>query len=337
MNMLSKFQIKRPSLETFTWFSIAIGFVMGFQILKIGGYEWYWWREATLSPHFMIPKVANPPYIGILIYPLALLPLRIGIFIFSLISIACLYSVHRLTGVNKWLLLISFPALWVLFYSQLDVLTILGTAMGFWAIRQRRSILVGLAITLLAIKPQVGGALALVYLIWARDWRVLIIPISVTLLSFIRYGFWPLDWIHHLVAFRSIRVDSHITPWPWSLMLWLPLILLHSYYSQTQLIGAIAATNYMTAPYTQSYGILTTMAVPYPFWIYPLFSIPRLIGTPPITIVLIIVIYYPLLIRIVTRIWPSASLIWLLQLGTREIANWKPFESFQGLRRMDMD
>ena len=166
---------KRERLATFAWFALAIGYVLGFQYLTIGGYEWFHFQAASLN-NGLAPKVANPPYIFALLYPLALLPVRWGIFVYSFIAIAAIYATHRLTRVNKWLLLLSYPTLRNLFYSQLDVLSMLGVALGWWAIQRKRTIWLGAALVLLGIKPQATGILGIVYLVWGWHLEALLIP-----------------------------------------------------------------------------------------------------------------------------------------------------------------
>lgn len=295
-------RINRPSLDVYAWFCIAIGFVIGFQILAVGGYEWPLFREATLSADFMTQPVANPPYLGIILYPFALFPVRVGIFLFSLVSIGCLYAVHRLTGVNKWLLLAIYPALRVLFYSQLDVLTLLGAGLGLWAIRERKPLLVGLAITLLGIKPQVGLVLALVYLVWARDWRVLIVPSIVGILSILRYGFWPVTWPTHVLEFNAWRGNTSLVIFPWGLLIWPIIFNWRRLYTQEQLVMAIVAANLMSATHAEPYSLLTAMAFPHPLWLYPLFTIPLLINHRALLIGLVMVPLYPLIVAGLDRV-----------------------------------
>jgi hypothetical protein len=108
----------RERLETCAWFALAIANLIGWQYLRYGGYEWYLFREVRLTGFMSVPGVANPPYAGILLYPLAPWPARGGIFLFITLSIGCYYLVHRLTGVNKWLLLLSYPGVRVLFSAS---------------------------------------------------------------------------------------------------------------------------------------------------------------------------------------------------------------------------
>jgi len=298
-------QFKRPNLEVFAWLCIALGFVIGFQILAVGGYEWPLFREAILSAKFMTKPIAYPPFLGIILYPFAIFPVRVGIFLFSLVSIACLYAVHRFTGVNKWLLLISYPALRVLFYSQLDVLTLLGAGLGLWAIREKKPLLVGAAITLLGIKPQVGLVLALVYIVWARDWRVLVVPGIVGLLSILRYGFWPVTWPAHIMEYNAWRGKTPLMIFPWGLLIWPVIILGRRLYTREQLAMAIVAGNLMSATHAEPYSLLTTMAFPHPLFMYALYTLPRVISHRALLSGLVMVPMYPLLMAGFSRFRPQ--------------------------------
>jgi len=266
---------KRERLATFAWFAIAAGYVLGFQYLAIGGYEWFNFRAATLN-HGLAPKVANPPYIFALLYPLALLPVRWGIFVYSLVAIAAIYLTHRLTQVNKWLLLLSYPTIRNLFYSQLDVLSMLGVALGWWAIKRKRTLWLGVALVLLGIKPQITGVLGIVYLVWGWHFTALVIPLLVLLYSFLVYGFYFPDWIAHTMQ-QSTGANPFfrggLGAYPWGLLAWLPLIVGYRFCSRRQIAAATIAATMLSFPYVGSYSVMAFLGLPFA-WFTPVFSVP---------------------------------------------------------------
>lgn len=277
---------------------IATGYVLGFQYLAIGGYEWFHFRAAALN-HGLAPKVANPPYVFALLYPLALLPVRWGIFVYSFVGVAAIYLTHRLTHVNRWLLLLSYPVLRNLFYNQLDMLSMLGVALGWWAVERKRPWWLGVALVLLGIKPQVTGVLGIVYLAWGWHYTALVIPSIVLLYSFLVYGFYLTDWVAHtLQQSTGANVFFHggLGAFPWGLLAWLPLIVGCRFYSKRQAAASIIAATMLSVPYVGSYSVMAFLGLPFT-WFTPVFALP-LNFLIDLRIVLILIVILPWLQRL---------------------------------------
>ena len=293
------------SLGTFAWFATAFGYVISYQLLAVGGYEWALFQEAAFQGG-LAARVANPPYIFALLYPLLLLPLRMGVFISSLIGITAVYTTHRLTGINKWLLLFSFPVLQNLFSAQLDPLSMLGVALGWWAIREKRPYHLGISLVLLGIKPHVTGALAVVYLIWGWQPAVLVAPVLVMLYSFALYGFWLPGWFESIVGQSSGTTpffDGGVGLYPYGLLLWLPILLGRRLYSQLQLANAVIAATILSMPYVGPYSVMAFLGLPVS-WMTYLFVLPLYLVLD-IRPLLILVVLYPIGLKLWLYLRPA--------------------------------
>jgi hypothetical protein len=243
--------------------------------------------------------------------PLALLPVDTGNFILLAITVISFRVVAYLANVNKWLILISFPSWWILWQTQIDGLVMLGVAIGWWAIRRQKPIWQGLATLLLCLKPQVGGILAIVYLIQQRHWKAFIISTLVSLASFLIFGFWLITWTERILFEGSAaqagnnfaQTITNIGLFPVGILFWVPLVLFRHWYTQEEYIPAIIAATMLSSPYAASYSLITTMAVPLPGWLYPILSLPFIgrTGYDLIIIAPIAIVIYPILKKIYLR------------------------------------
>ncbi|VAW41697.1 hypothetical protein MNBD_CHLOROFLEXI01-3275 [hydrothermal vent metagenome] len=296
---------KSEKLQTTAWFATAIGYVLGYQYLAVGGYEWILFRQAALN-NGLADKVANPPYIFSLLYPLATLSPRVGLLLYTLLAVMSLYFVYRLSGINKWLLLFSFPTVWNLFSAQLDTFSTLGVALGWWAVKEKRPFLIGVALVLLGIKPQATFGLAIVYAIWGWHWKILIAPVFVMLYSFALFGFWPPNWVIHVLnqsSGENAFFNGGLGAFPWGLLAWVPLILGRKFYNQTQFATASIAATLLSSPYVGSYSTMVFLGLP-AFWFSYIIAIPWRLLTPDFNILfycLPIVVLYPLLNKLLRK------------------------------------
>ncbi|MFO0877354.1 MAG: glycosyltransferase family 87 protein [Gemmataceae bacterium] len=127
----------------------------------------------------------NPPWALTLVVPLGMLGVRPAYWLWqaanALTLLGAIWLLARLYAPNQWRAqagvgcLTFFPVYIALAQGQIAGLLPLGAALVLWAIEAEREFLVGLAATLLSIKPQVG------YLVWValglwivagRRWRV---------------------------------------------------------------------------------------------------------------------------------------------------------------------
>ena len=159
-----------------------------------------WWRHlrpgtlellAGRTP-YTVPGVFNPPWLFVLLIPIAILPEKLGIVImFVLFSVGTLLVAHRLGASWKTLLMFTLsPVIWRgAIIANIDWLV----GVGFLLPPQ-----IGLFFVL--IKPQIGLAVALYWFVeafrkggWKEIVRVFSPVVAGFLLSFLVFGFWPLQ------------------------------------------------------------------------------------------------------------------------------------------------
>jgi hypothetical protein len=177
-----------------------------------------WWRHlrpgalALLegkSP-YAVPGVFNPPWLFPLILPIALLPEKVGIVImFVLFVVGTLWVAYRMGATWQTLLIFALsPVIWRgALIGNIDWLA----GAGFLMPPQ-----IGLFFVLL--KPQIGLGVALFWLVeafreggWKKAVRVFA-PVTVCfLLSFVIFGFWPLQAAAHAPE------GMNVTLWPYGL------------------------------------------------------------------------------------------------------------------------
>ncbi|RME58104.1 DUF2029 domain-containing protein [Candidatus Parcubacteria bacterium] len=297
-------------VEEGVWWALALGTGIGLMLIygqvDIVGRDWrVMYRPATLADDFLVfPGVANPLYIKFLFYPLAVLPTLAGYAGILALNVVSYRMIAYFSGINKWLIFPSFPALWMLVYGQIDGLVALGVALGAWALREKKPYIQGIAILLLMLKPHVGGVLALVFFVWQKDWRALVISGMVIGLSLWVGGpNWPIAWVRRLLA-EAAQASRHegfagvensfnnIGLFPYGLLFWIFVLWRYPYEEK---IAPIVASSILSMPYAGNYSLLSVMAGALPGWVYPLFSMPFLgwIGYKLVVLAPIIVVLRP--------------------------------------------
>jgi len=297
------------------WWGTTVGAVC-FSLLN-GAQDWEGvYRSATLIDFATHVGTANPLYVMFLFYPLALLPSRVGGAALVALSMVSIWLTSKLTDANRWLILLSYPALWMIKMGQIDALVMLGAALGWWAVKNGRPYWQGAATLLLCLKPHIGAPLALVYLWWQRDLRAFVVSGAVVLASLLAYGVWPVVWLQKLIGFTQeaaqggghfILSANYIGLFPYGLVFFLfPLLPM---YHRQERSTAILAASMLASPYAGPYSILAAMAFPLPLWVYGLISLPLLphIGwwalAGPISVVL-----YPLVNYLWARLTGKGSI-----------------------------
>jgi hypothetical protein len=248
--------LKSSFILDILWWSLA-AWLVGYVYLNGAGDWERFYLPATLNDYATAPLVANPSYVLFLFHPLSFLPVKLGGAMLAAINVACLYVCYRITTVNRWLILLSLPALIVISFGQLDGLVALGAVLGFLAIQNGSGVLLGTSILLLGLKPQVGGLLAVAYVFWAfsslKRRPVLValgIVAGVVLASFGAFGFWLVDWVIKIVDTSSsdgiefVNVSSDIGLFPYGLAV-LVLVLLFA----RRNIPALIVATVLSAPY----------------------------------------------------------------------------------------
>lgn len=160
-----------------------------------------------------------PPQVSIFFAPFAWLsyPLALSLWlVFStLIYGLCCYLVWRAApnlhdhGFTVLILAFAFPAFWHLIaWGQTSVLALALFVLAFFELRKQHDFFAGLAFGCLIFKPQLGLAVAIVFLITLR-WKVitgaLLSATAELMLAWLYYGPEPLrEWSHVLLNIPSV-------------------------------------------------------------------------------------------------------------------------------------
>jgi hypothetical protein len=266
-------------LPEIIWWALALGLTAGIAANTISGFDWisFYYPRANGD---IYASLYNPLWIYLVIKPLALLPLRSSFVVFTLLNVAMLRFGSYLSGANKFWLLLSFPAFWVLWFGQLDGLVMLGAALGFWAVQQKRPVVLGLALALLLVKPHIGGPLALLYLFWSRNWKAPATFAAVVLLSMLMWGEqWPYIWLRNLLLESgrgaTAAQETNISLFPYGLLAWLVLL---APLNRPQRAVVVLAATFLSTPYAPIYSLLILLVMPLPWWVYVLSSAPYGLG-----------------------------------------------------------
>lgn len=155
----------------------------------------------------------NPPWIFLLLAPIAILPVQIGgailfwLNLFTWIIVTWKLSNNKLASI---IAVVTSPMVFNgLMAGNVDFLVMWGLLLP-----------AEFAVFFLAIKPQVGGA-AILYLAihaykeggWQRLARLFLLPLLITVLSFVVYGLWPLN-AGKILGFSWNASPLKILGWP---------------------------------------------------------------------------------------------------------------------------
>lgn len=265
------------------WWGLALGLAAGCFLNSISGFDWvhfYYPRGRDFAPEIVV----NPLWVYLVIAPIALLPMKEAFAVFSLLNVVLLWLISRLSGAPRFLLLFSFPALWVLWFGQLDNFVALGVALGWWAVERRKGAWLGPALLLLLVKPHIGGPLALAYLAWSRDWRAVATAGGIFLLSLVIWRpDWPWLWVQDLLRVANPPAgvpptadqETNITLYPYGLLAW-PLVFLPM--PRLKRAMAILSATFLSIPYAPTYSLIALLALPGPWWLYVISSLPLVLG-----------------------------------------------------------
>ena len=220
------------------------------------GVDWeYTYNRLSLTDPYSIKSFINPPF-TILFLPHSFLPIRLGNTINIILNISVvLFAVRKLGGDWKSIgLIFTSPVFFDLCRTNnIEWLPLLGLTIG-----------PNLGSVFLICKPQ---SLGFALIIWAkRNWKILLLPTGVVLLSFVVWGFWPLD-----VAFSPINKSFNFSVLPIGLpygvyLLW------RAWKEDDEYLAAVSTPFFV--PYIAPYsfvGILTVLACKYPkaaIWFY---------------------------------------------------------------------
>lgn len=208
--------IPPKTLLRFFLFSILAFLILlaGYFFLP-GGVDWaHTYRPATLallngkSP-YSVEIFYSAPWSVLPLIPFALLPEKLGragLFLLGMVSFA--FTAHRLGAkpLSMALFLLSPPVIHCLLNSNIEWLPLLGFVLP-----------PQIGLFFIAIKPQIGVAVGLYWLVeaWRKDgvrevMRVFLPFTLVLLASFLLFGFWPLRFQDTLVLTRGYNASL----WP---------------------------------------------------------------------------------------------------------------------------
>lgn len=193
--------LSKRELLAFCLFWVAVICVASMYVLDITftryrPADWMCFRNAVRSwrdPYHLVGTLPfyNAPWVLLILAPFALMPPLVGAGLWMAMGLVAYTLLARRFKLSLWttgLLLLSAPVVQGSLYGQIDWLALVGLLMPPW-----------LGLFFVLIKPQVGLGIAL-YWLWqaGQEKRAIktFAPVTVAfLLSFLAYGFWPLNWL----------------------------------------------------------------------------------------------------------------------------------------------
>lgn len=169
----------------------------------------------------------NAPWLLLFFVPVTQFSLRVGQAMLTVGTLAMLLATtglvreeHPFPAYAYVIALLNLHTFDLLIRGQVDGFSLLGVALGWWAIRQHRPWALSLAFWLMAIKPINILLTALLYLIAIRRWsrrdqiKALALPGLSLLISFLFLGAdWPLRYVENYQAFSPPKAYLTLTLW----------------------------------------------------------------------------------------------------------------------------
>jgi hypothetical protein len=271
---------------------IAIALIFTLAILGpfFGGYDYkVAYRGDTLAGTYGLHTVSPYP-IYWFIYPFAILPETLGYILWNLANAICFILAVRFWKNN--LLAFSFfvGVFWTFYGGQIE-----GFLCGALVLMMLPNPwLAGLGVAFLTLKPQIGLFPILFILLQRRDWRLLVAPAVMYLVSFITWGWWIPRWLDSLRYVGNVGpfMASNVSLYPYGIIL---IFLLWRYRASLKIWMLIQS---LIMPYSPIYSL------------GPVFSI----TSPPIWVNMIIWAFYLVTEKFITLsylgfIFPLAFLI----------------------------
>ena len=243
---------------------IVLGLALGMGLLP-SGFDWVLWFVPVTRgelPLYSQSGFWNPPWILWLLMPLVALPERVGLIVTNVLSgVAAIVSIRAMGGKEAWIGLLSLPFLWLLWLGQIDVLSLMGIAIGYVATRRRDTLLMAISLSLLSIKPQIGLVVALYFLIRSKLWKSLLGMVLLFMLSLWLHGMWPLELWSVKPGLDILK--QNVSLWPYIGPFALPIYLLCFIPQQNMLrkLGVLSAANALAFPYIRPYSLFVLVGV----------------------------------------------------------------------------
>jgi hypothetical protein len=184
-------------------------------------YQLFFRPAALTGDYGAVYRSYNPYPFHWLIWPFAILPATLGAILWNLANAAGFILAWRHWKSHLLAFSLSLPCFWIFYAGQMEGLLAAAVVMALAG----NPLLAGLGLTLLTLKPQVGLAAILFVLLRRRDWRLLIVPAAVYLLSFLHWGWWLPGWLAAVTAKSGGAPHSitNVSLFPYALLL-LPLL-----------------------------------------------------------------------------------------------------------------
>ena len=237
-----------------------------------------------LADYNLARGIYSAPWLGLLVAPLAVLPGRWGYLLLLGLTLAAGVLAARSLGGKPFVLMLSAQMSWVLWWGQIDGLTLIALLLAVLGYTRRSWPLLAAALILAAIKPHVVAIPVLALWWWTPGSRLKSLAAAGALvaLSLAAWGNWPAVLAERLVPFSQ---STNYHPWnatlgPIALPLFVPALLVPL--GRPQRLLALAATAMLVSPYMPYYSTLLLLAFPLP---WPLLALaflgylPGLIGT----------------------------------------------------------
>lgn len=198
----------------------------------------------------------NPPWLAWVIAPFSLFSVTTGLALWITLSI--LVTVWGLMRQSARLftvcLVLCSPGFFRLVaHGQIDAFIYF----GFVLLQEQSLKRQQLGLLIMAIKPQILGFGAVVYLVYSPNkWKIIMPTAVLTLLSFLIYGFWPL----HIVQNSRWVLDEffNISLWPYGIPIGIVLLGI-SFWKRNVHLGALS-TLFLT-PYFATHSLFPYTAV----------------------------------------------------------------------------
>ncbi len=256
----------------------SLGFALGLMAWMAPHLDWH----TDLALYRGGINLPYPYWTNWILAPLRVLPAWAAYLVLCLCCLALLYFAVRIFGGRHWVVFTSFALGWNFFYGQVDGLVVGGLALAAWALQKNRPYWMGIGLILASIKPQVSLPLMIALWWWSPNKiKPLVIPAVVAGLSFLQWGFWLPTLLNQFLHDHDLtQLTRNVSWWqvlgPWSLLVWLPVILARL--PRQRKIVAIAAATAFCMPYFPAPSTLLLLVLPIPVWGYLLAQLPLLSG-----------------------------------------------------------
>ncbi|HEY85958.1 MAG TPA: hypothetical protein G4N96_12700 [Chloroflexi bacterium] len=205
------------------------------------------------------------------LWPLGLFSHKVTYFFLTAFSAGVLLAITYRRRANPLVVLLSFPAMALLWVSQIDAIIALGLGLAF-GLFTKNNHWRGLGLVMAFIKPQIS-LLAVIVLLWQspkKFLKMLPVPIIAAIASFIQFGLdWPLKWLQQAQSLptHEYRQTAQML-FPYSLILLLTPFFIKN--KDRQLQVALVASAFLPQYSIYSYVVFIVFLKPASWWIAPL-------------------------------------------------------------------